>query len=510
MSFHFSKSKFVSSCIRCNKYAWLDKYMPEEKSPIDDFTKSLFDNGHKVGELAKEYFKAEVDVTSYKGDGRLDLNKMIKDTENHIKLGTKVIAEASFSFGGFFCSVDILIRNDDGTYNMYEVKSSKQDIKRDKKLGCVKGKYIIDAAYQQYVLKNCGVDVNKVYVVLLAEDYVRNGNFELDKYFVVCDVTKHTNDRQQMIADKLAELGSVLSNASEPTTSFSKNCNKCDYWQFCSRNIPAPSPFDVYHLRFGDKCSLYEYDVSFFDLPKHRPDLKPAALRQIEYYNRPNDAYVDKAAIAEFLDGLTYPIYSLDFETYQAVIPEYDGIATYEQVPFQFSLHVVEHPETELTDVKEAHFLNLSGADTRRAIAESLVKNIPYGACVIAYHESTERNIIDRLAKYCPDLADHLLSFAYKDPLKLFENGNYYVKAMGKSFSLKSVAPALYPDDKDMDYHNLDGDVKNGTQAMNVYLKIKDYTTVEKEKIEHDLEKYCALDTLAVVKILKKLYEVCK
>ena len=482
----------------------------QEKSPIDDFTKSLFDNGHKVGELAKEYFKAEVDVTSYEEDGRLNLAKMIKETEKHMKLGTKVIAEASFSFGGFFCSVDILLRNDDGTYNMYEVKSSKQDTKKDKKLGCVKEKYIIDAAYQQYVLKNCGVDVNKVCVVLLAEDYVRNGNFELDKYFVVCDVTKHTNDRQQMIADKLAELGSVLSNASEPTTSFSKNCNKCDYWQFCSRNIPAPSPFDVYHLRFGDKCSLYECDVSFFDLPKHRPDLKPAALRQIEYYNRPNDAYVDKAAITEFLDGLTYPIYSLDFETYQAVIPEYDGIATYEQVPFQFSLHVVEHPETELTDVKEAHFLDLSGADTRRAIAESLVKNIPYGACVVAYHESTERNIIDRLAKYCPDLADHLLSFVYKDPLKLFENGNYYVKAMGKSFSLKSVAPALYPDDKDMDYHNLDGDVKNGTQAMNVYLKIKDYTTEEKEKIEHDLEKYCALDTLAVVKILKKLYEVCK
>ena len=65
MSFHFSKSKLVSSCIRCNKYAWLDKYMPEEKSPIDDFAKSLFDNGHKVGELAKKYFKAEVDVTSY-------------------------------------------------------------------------------------------------------------------------------------------------------------------------------------------------------------------------------------------------------------------------------------------------------------------------------------------------------------------------------------------------------------------------------------------------------------
>lgn len=510
MSFHFSKSKFVSSCIRCDKYAWLDKYKPEEKSEADEFAKSLFDNGHKVGGLAKEYFKADVDVTTYKEDGRLDLAKMIKETENHIKLGTKVIAEASFSFGGFFCSVDILICNDDGSYNMYEVKSSKQDTKKDKKLGCVKEKYIIDASYQQYVLNNCGININKVYVVLLAEDYVRGTQFELDKYFVCCDVTEHTETRQSMIADKLAELNIVLSNPCEPKSCFSKNCNKCDYWHFCSRNIPSPSPFDVYHLRFGDKCSLYEYGVSFFDLPKYRPNLKDAALRQIEYYNRPNDAFIDKTAIKTFLNDLTYPLYSLDFETYQAVIPEYEGIATYEQVPFQYSLHIVETPEAELADVKEAHFLDLSGADTRRAIAESLVRNIPYGSCVIAYHESTERNIIDRLAKYCPDLADHLLSFTYKDPLKLFENGSYYVKAMGKSFSLKSVAPALYPNDEDMDYHNLKGDVKNGTQAMNVYLKTKEYTTKEREKIEKDLKKYCALDTFAVVKILKKLYEVCK
>ena len=332
-----------------------------------------------------------------------------------MKLGTKVIAEASFSFGGFFCSVDILIRNDDGTYNMYEFKSSKQDTKKDKKLGSVKEKYIIDAAYQQYVLKNCGVDVNKVCVVLLAEDYVRSGDFELDKYFVICDVTKHTDNRQMLIEEKLAELSTVLSSASEPTTSFSKNCNKCDYWQFCSRNISSPSPFDVYYLDFTEKCDFNNRGISFFDVPGHASKLKPAAFRQIEYYNRPNEAYVDNVAVKDFLNELNFPIYSLDFETYQAVIPEYDGIATYEQVPFQYSLHIVESPDSELTDVKEAHFLDLSGADTRRAIAESLVKNIPYGACVVAYHESTERNIVDRLAKYCPDLADHLLSFVYKN-----------------------------------------------------------------------------------------------
>ena len=135
------------------------------------------------------------------------------------------------------------------------------------------------------------------------------------------------------------------------------------------------------------------------------------------------------------------------------------------------------------------------------------MKNIPYGAQVMAYHESTERNIVVRLAAYCPDLSDHLLSFTYKDPLKIFSGGSYYVKAMGKKFSLKSVAPALYPEDKDMDYLNLEGDVKNGTQAMNAYLRAKDLTEQEREQLSIDLEKYCALDTLAVVKILKKLYE---
>lgn len=514
MGYHFSKSKFVSSCVRCNKYPWLDKYKSAERTPVDEFTEALFDNGHKVGELAKEYFNTDVDVTSFDSDGKLDLAKMIEETTKHIGLGTRAIAEASFSFGGFFCSVDILVRNDDGTYNMYEVKSSKQDTSKDKKLGCVKERYILDASYQQYVLSHCGIKLDKVYVVLLAEDYVRGKDFEIDKYFVCCDVTEYTTERQTMVADKLTEIGKVLNETDEPVSVLSEKCSQCDFWKYCSRDIPSPSVFDVYSLRFKQKCSLYNDGVSFFDIPEKIDKLKDAAKLQIEYYNRPDDQYIDKDEIKGFLNSLTYPVYSLDFETYQAVVPEHEGVSTYEQVPFQYSLHVIKKPDADIdegsADIEERNFLDLSGADTRRAIAESLVENIPYGAQVVAYHESTERNIIARLAKHCPDLAEHLLSFTYKDPLKLFEDGKYYVNAMGKSFSLKSVAPALYPDDKDMDYHNLEGNVKNGTQAMNVYLKVRDYTEEEKSAIENDLKKYCALDTFAVVKILKKLYEVSK
>ena len=116
--------------------------------------------------------------------------------------------------------------------------------------------------------------------------------------------------------------------------------------------------------------------------------------------------------------------------------------------------------------------------------------------------------IVNRLASLFPDLADHLLSFEYVDPQPLFQKGNYYVKAMGGNFSLKSILPALYPNEPNMDYHNLEGSVKNGTQAMTAIVKAREVSIEEQEQIRQDLIKYCALDTYAVVKIIKKLYEV--
>ena len=79
---------------------------------------------------------------------------------------------------------------------------------------------------------------------------------------------------------------------------------------------------------------------------------------------------------------------------------------------------------------------------------------------------------------------------------------------MRNSFSLKSISPALYPDDKEMDYNNLEGRVKNGTQVMLSMSNLKKLTVEELQQLKEDLIKYCALDTLAVVKIIKKLYEV--
>ena len=523
MSFYFSKSKFVATWNTCNKYAWLEKHKSEFKKPIDEYTEILFENGHKVGALAKERFNIDVDVSVEGENGGVNNSAMLEETKKHMAAGTRVIAEASFSYNGLFCSVDILVKNDDGSYNIYEVKSSKRDLEGQKKRLGVKQKYIIDAAYQQYVLEKLGYKIKDVYVVLLSDTYVMGKVLDLDQYFIPVCVTSFTAALQTEVQDKLKEIEAVLGEVNEPATVFNSKCKDCDYFAFCSRNIPKPSVFDIYEKTIPAKHDLYNSGVSFFDAPLHTTKLCDAAKKQIEYYNRPNDAYIDKAAIKEFLDSLSFPLYSLDFETYQAVVPEHEGMRPSEIVPFQYSLHIIKNPDGDYTDgsadLEKRHFIDISGADPRRAIAESLVRDIPYGACVIAYHEATERNIIEGLADMYADLADHLRSFGYinsngkkryKDPLTLFQDGYYYTAAMGNKFSIKSVLPALYPDDPGLDYHNLEGSVKNGTQAMTAILKAKEVSDEERAQIEQDLITYCELDTFAVVKVLKKLYEASK
>ena len=214
----------------------------------------MFVNVLRVGELAKKFFNVDVDVTVLKENGSPNNGEMILKTKECLALGAKRIAEASFEYDGLFCSVDILIKNDDNTYNIYEVKSSKRNLKENSLYNGVKERYVIDSAYQQYVLENSGIKVNKVFVVLLSETYVMGKEFELDKYFVCCDVTKYTTEKQLLVKDMLNEIGIVLSCDTEPKTVFIKNCQKCEYFEYCSKGVVSPSPFDVYGLNFTDKC----------------------------------------------------------------------------------------------------------------------------------------------------------------------------------------------------------------------------------------------------------------
>jgi hypothetical protein len=128
----------------------------------------------------------------------------------------------------------------------------------------------------------------------------------------------------------------------------------------------------------------------------------------------------------------------------------------------------------------------------------------------LAYNKSFECNRIEELASLYPDLSEHLLNIAdhIVDLIDPFRAGDYYVPAMGGSFSIKSVLPALFPDDLELNYHNLDERCQNGSNAMTLFPRIKDMPPEEAEASREALLRYCELDTWAMVKVWEKLKEV--
>ena len=72
---------------------------------------------------------------------------------------------------------------------------------------------------------------------------------------------------------------------------------------------------------------------------------------------------------------------------------------------------------------------------------------------------------------------------------------------MKDSFSIKSVLPALFPDSKELNYHNLNESVQNGAMAMNAFPAMKQMNESERQVIRKALLDYCCLDTLAMVRV---------
>lgn len=490
----FSKSKYCGLW-QCPKIAWLKKYKPEEYI-IDENTKSRMENGNIVGDLAMQLFGDYNEVTTYTNN-KLDIPKMIEKTKQYMLDGLDNICEASFNYNGLYCAVDILRKQDNG-YAIYEVKSSTHE---DNYV------YIVDIAYQKYVLEHCGVKVTGTYLVNINSDYIFDGTLKLNELFKITDVWKLVVDEQKEVEEKIKMAEKLLEDKNEPNIDISCNCNspyKCGFWKYCSKHLPKPSVFDLYRLNFSKKIEYYNRGIiSFDDLEKTGWFLGDIRNRQIEYALHDKGVYVDKENIKKFLDTLSYPLYFLDFETQQPIIPLYKGTRPYQQIPFQYSLHYIENKGGEL---KHKEFLGISGEDPRRGLAEALCNDIPAGACVLAYNKKFECGRIGELAEIFPDLQKHLYSieFSIKDLLDPFRYGYYYKKEIGGSFSIKSVLPAMFPDDPTLNYHNLDG-VHNGGEAMSIFPKIKDMPIKEQEVARHNLLKYCELDTFAMVKIWQEL-----
>ena len=486
---HLSKSKYCRA-IQCNKMLWLEKNKPEEKGEMDN--QAVLDNGTKVGELAKGIFGKH---TNIEYDENLD--KMIYDTKEALKENSNIITEASFKYKHNFCSIDI-VKVNGNSIEIYEVKSSTE----------IKDIYLDDISYQFYILNKLGYKVTKASIIYINNQYIRHGELNLSEFFNSEDVTDIVQEKQKEIESKIKEINEYMKQEAEPKQEIGMQCFKpyqCQFWKYCTKHLPEHNVFQIRKMH-KDKALKFYYEgkTNFKDLLEENMNWK--FKQQIEFEEFNYEPHIDKQKIREFMKNLYYPIYFLDFETMQTAIPEFDNSKPYQQIPFQYSLHYIEKENGELF---HKEFLAESGTDPRRKLAEQLVKDIPKDVCVTAYNMMFEKGRIKELAEIFPDLSEHLMNIHehIQDLMIPFSERMYYCKDMQGSYSIKYVLPALFPNDPELNYHNLPL-IHNGGEAMNIFPKIKDMSKEEQEKARYGLLKYCELDTYAMVKVWEKLKEV--
>lgn len=489
---NLSKSKYCS-CVQCEKILWLDKYKPGSKAA--ESNESILEKGRQVGEFAKGLFGNYEDVPFDDNQGL-----RIEKTQELLNDKPNVIAEASFSFDNNFCSVDILKNDSDGV-EIYEVKSSTE----------IKDVYLDDVSYQYFVLSNLGLNVKKACIVYINNEYVRGEELDINQLFNIEDVTGIALEKQDEIRDNIDSINNfmeVYGSDNEPDTDIGPYCFDpygCAFWDYCTRDLPKPNVFDIAVMQKRSKFKkYYEGKISFEDLENEKINKK--YLEQIDFELNDREPKINIGAINDLLNSLKYPLYFIDYESFQYAIPEIVGTKPYQQIPFQYSLHIIpqegapmEHKEY-LTEGEDENMI--------RNFAESMIGDLPEDGSVIVYNKGFESSVNRKIGEMYPDLEDEIerINGNMVDFMVPFRNRDYYTKEMEGSYSIKYVLPALCPE---LDYSSLPL-VHNGGEASEAFLSLKDKTPDEQEEIREGLLRYCELDTLAMVKIWEKFIEVTK
>ena len=483
-----SKSLYLRG-LQCLKSLWLQKNRPGLRDAFDPTRQSILSAGKRVGDLAKDLFAGGVEIPFTPHD----FPGMVRRTREFLDSGEKTIYEATFERDGIVVMADILTLQDHG-WNLLEVKSSTS----------VKEYQLPDVAIQWYVI-NSAISLKEAAVVHINSSYIRRGILDLSKLFTVEPVTTFVEDFQKEIPGHLRTMRDILQEG-EPGIEIGEQCTSpfvCDFYGYCWKNIPEQSVFQLYRMSMQKKLDLHRRGITALEeIPDDFPLTEHQRL-QVETH-RTGTPRINHSILNRFFQKLKDPLSFLDFESFQEPVPRFNNQRPYQQIPFQYSLHI----DREGEGLSHIEFLADETEDPRRFFTEHLLDHIPDSGSIIAYNISFEKMILRMMAREFPDLASRLESLMdrFVDLLEPFRSRGYHHPDFQGSLSIKSVLPALFPDDPELDYHNME--IGDGQMAMESFASLPFVEDPgERKQIRLALLNYCRLDTYAMVKILEKLKE---
>jgi hypothetical protein len=482
---YLSKSLYMTG-LQCHKALWLYTYQPGLRDEMSPEQEAMFDFGAEVGLYAQGLFPGGI-LVPY---ADLSHSQQLAMTQHAIANGASTIYEGAFSYNDVFVKADVLHLGPDG-WELYEVKSSAS----------LKEHYPDDIAVQYYVISETGLPLAKACLVHLNTNYVRQGTIDVRQLFTIVDLTDKVREMQFDVAEKLAAMRTALQGRM-PEIDISPNCddpNACGFHGHCWAHIPENSVFDFRGAGRPNSFELYRKGtVRMEDVPAGalgwRQKLQLDGLRY-----RKN--HIDKNGVKAFLDSLWFPLCFLDFETtYMVSIPLFYGMKPYEQLPFQFSLHVIEKEGAE-----PVHYAYLA-KDIKNPCEEflsNLLAVIPPSACILTWNKTFEVERLKELAAKFPENTAEINTIVehIRDLMVPFRDKSIYHWKFNGSYSIKNVLPALVDGHS---YENLP--INSGDMASAAWVKmIQEPDLNEQQRLYSELLDYCHLDTWAMVLIWKEM-----
>lgn len=486
---NLSKSKLIAYR-QCPKRLWLEIHH-RDLLDLTASTQTAMASGHEVGRIAREIYDRE-NVGHLFDLEALGFPELLAQSKAMVERGEVPLFEAGFSANGALALADVLLPvDDDGrrAWRMVEVKSSTsvKDYHRD------------DVAIQAYVARSAGVPLQSIALAHVDNSWTYLGDGDYRGLLVEVDLTQEAFGREAEVEAWIADARAVAASASEPELNTGEQCNAphpCGFLAYCSRN-EAVAEFPVSWLpNIRSKALQEQLAAGVTDMREVPDDLLNQQQLRVKRCTVNQECHFDAEGAANDLADLPSPSYFLDFETSMLAVPIWPGSRPYQHIPFQFSLHVL-HAEGE---VLHREFLELNGDDPSRPFAEALVDACGVQGAIFVYSARFERTRIKELADRFPDLSAGLLAINSRlvDLLDI-ALARYYHPSQCGSWSIKKLLPAIAPD---LDYGQLDG-IQNGEMAMAAFQEAVSPGCLpdRKREIEFQLRQYCALDTLAMIRI---------
>ncbi len=452
----------------CPAHLWAKKH-DQYSVVLSEFEQSIMDLGKEVEKIAIDAFR----------------DQFQQPHTNQI-----VEYQRTFTYRNFLARADILVyKPDTDQYDLYEVKSSTK----------VKEEHIHDVAFQTFVLSQT-IHVDQVYIVHVNTDYIFKQELEADKFLSQENVTKQVVALQTDVAilSEQAFRMAELTNADQAAKCLKPK--KCPCPLVCHPHLPEYSVFDIPKLDKKKKQLLVEKGLITLDrIPNNFPIT--SLQRQHIQCMLTGDEFVDYKRVRVEVSKYQYPLYFLDYETISTAIPMFEGRRPYEQLVFQYSLHILPTPGGELIH-REA--LVISDQDPQPEIAGRLASDIGDVGTVLVWFKPFEKSMNKGMGEELPEYTDLFKGINQRviDLGDVFSKGFYIHPKFNGSWSIKNVLPVVSPT---LSYAGMG--VSNGTQAMTAWLKAShpNTSTEEREQITNDLLRYCELDTLAMVEIYRFL-----